>query len=78
MKRRLNYITQDGWWDTDIDAINQLKVHYDVYVVVVSSNCNNKYPKKVIDGVSIKDFKMRFSNKNPLNILVTCVPFKKK
>lgn len=68
MKRRLNYITQDGWWDTDIDAINQLKVHYDVYVVVVSSNCNNKYPKKVIDGVSIKDFKMRFSNKNPLSL----------
>ena len=68
MKRRLNYITQDGWWDTDIDAIKQLKSLYDIHVIVVSSYKNNKFPKKEIEGVKIKDFKMRFSNKNPLSL----------
>ena len=68
MRRRLNYITQDGWWDTDVDAIRQLKKIFDIHVIVVSDYKNNKYPKKEIEGVSIRNFGMRFSNKNPLSL----------
>lgn len=67
MKRRLNYITQDGWWDTDVDALKQLKDYFDIHVIVVSSVTNNKYNHKEIDGVYIKNFMMRYSNKNPLS-----------
>lgn len=71
MKRRLNYITHDSWWDTDVDIIDQLKTEYDVYVVVRSSSfSDNKYPVKQIEGVNVRDFVAKYSNKNPLSIFL--------
>lgn len=69
MKRRLNYITHDSWWDTDVDIIDQLKAEYDVHVIVRSSSfSDNKYPVKHIQGVKIRDFTAKYSNKNLLSI----------
>lgn len=48
--RKLIYVTNDGWWDTDISLLPQLTEDYDVEVYVVSHAeiKKNKYPQKTL------------------------------
>lgn len=48
--KKLIYITNDGWWDTDISLLPQLtdKFSVEVYVVSHAETNKNKYPQKTL------------------------------
>lgn len=65
--RKLIYITNDGWWDTDISLLPQLTKDYDVEVYVVSHAeiGKNKYPQKVLPkGIKLHNLSFERSKKD--------------
>lgn len=48
--KKIDYITYDAWWDTDITIIKMLKKEYDITVHVINSPQKNKYPNKKQDN----------------------------
>lgn len=63
--RKCIYITDDGWWDTDITILPQIVDDY-VITVVVAENINQlKYDEKKISGIQdIIKFETKYSNKD--------------
>ena len=71
--RKLIYITNDGWWDTDISLLPQLTKDYDVEVYVVSHAeiGKNKYPQKVLPkGIKLHNLSFERSKKDSIIIFV--------
>lgn len=68
--KRLNYITLDEWWDTDVNIISDLTSAYDVYVYVLSPSPKRaKYPTKYIQGVkNLRNINYHFRKRNPLSL----------
>lgn len=63
--RKCIYITDDGWWDTDITILPQIIEDYDITVVVAENINRLKYEDKVIPGASkILRFQTKFTNKD--------------
>lgn len=48
MKTRINYITFDSWWDTDITIIPELSNTYEVSVYCLNYYKSCKYPQKLL------------------------------
>ena len=46
------YITDDGWWDTDVTILPQIVDDYDITVVVSERKNQLKYENKDISGIS--------------------------
>lgn len=69
--RRLNYVTTDEWWDTDVNILKDLVEHYDLYVYVLSpapKRC--KYSIKEIKGCShLCNINYRFRKRNLLSFI---------
>ena len=64
--RKCIYITDDGWWDTDITILPQIVNDYEVTVVVAENINQLKYDEKNISGVQdIIRFETKYSNRNP-------------
>ena len=63
--RKCIYITDDGWWDTDITILPQIVNDYEVTVVVAENINQLKYDEKNISGVQdIIRFETKYSNRN--------------
>lgn len=63
--RKCIYITDDGWWDTDITILPQIVNDYEITVVVAENINQLKYYEKNISGVQdIVRFETKYSNKN--------------
>ena len=50
--RKCIYITDDGWWDTDVTILPQIIDDYEITVVVSERLKQLKYEQKNIRGVS--------------------------
>lgn len=50
--RKCIYITDDGWWDTDITILPQIVDDYEITVVVSERLKQIKYKQKEINGIS--------------------------
>lgn len=48
MKTRINYITADPWWDTDVTLIPDLSNVFDLHIYCLTRYCNVKYPNKLV------------------------------
>lgn len=68
---KLLYITNDGWWDTDINVLPELGKTFDLKVICFSPAKNGgKYPdKKLPDYIKFENYKLGLSKKNPLSIV---------
>lgn len=66
--RKINYVTSDEWWDTDVDILRDLVHYYDVSVYVLSPAPKRaKFPVKRVEGCSkIHDICYHFRKRNPL------------
>lgn len=66
--RKINYITSDEWWDTDVDILRDLVRYYEVSVYVLSPAPKRaKFPIKRVEGCSkIHDICYHFRKRNPL------------
>ena len=49
--RKCIYITDDGWWDTDITILPQIVDDYEITVVVAENINQLKYDNKKITGI---------------------------
>lgn len=57
------YITDDGWWDTDITILPQIVNDYEITIIVAENTTHLKYDKKLISGIQdIIKFKTKYSN----------------
>lgn len=67
--RKCIYITDDGWWDTDITILPQIVDDYEITVIVAENINQLKYDNKKISGIQdIIKFKTKYSNKDPRKI----------
>lgn len=75
--KRLNYITTDEWWDTDINILKDLVEHYDLYVYVLSpAPERSKYSEKEIKGcLHLYNINYRFRKRNLLSLIFMLVYF---
>lgn len=48
MKTKINYITYDSWWDTDVTVIPQLSKEYNVNVFCLNPSKEKKYSRKEV------------------------------
>ena len=63
--RKCIYITDDGWWDTDITILPQIADDYEITVVVAENTNQLKYDEKKISGIQdIIKFDTKYSNKD--------------
>lgn len=63
--RKCIYITDDGWWDTDVTILPQIVNDYEITVVVAENINQLKYDEKNISGVQdVVRFETKYSNKN--------------
>lgn len=77
--QRLNYITSDEWWDTDINILKDLVNYYKLYVYVLSpAPQRSKFPLKEVDGCKyFYNCNYHFRKRNPLSIVFMFVYFVK-
>lgn len=70
---KVNYITSDKWWDTDVDILPSLCKAYPVKVFCYTQTfkgCVQKYKNKLCSNAqTFKNWRMPFRTKNPL----TCI-----
>ena len=66
--KRLNYITADEWWDTDVTILDDLAKHFDLYVYVLSpAPKRSKYAVKHLDSCkNLYNCIYHFRKRNPL------------
>lgn len=64
---KLNYITADEWWDTDIDILKDLVKYFDVSIYVLSpASKRAKFPVKEVEGCyEIHNICYHFRKRNP-------------
>lgn len=74
MKRKLIYITFDGWWDTDINILPDLGNAFDLTVYVFSKKDPKvrKFPKKVLpDYIDLHEINFIRPPKHPLTAILS-------
>lgn len=72
MRKKILYITNDSWWDTDINIFNDLKEEFDVNVFVTSvrNKEKNKYPiKSVPKSITLHNECYSTTKWNPLMLI---------
>lgn len=76
--RKCIYITDDGWWDTDITILPQIVDDYEITVVVAENINQLKYDNKKITGIyDIIKFETKYSNKDFRKITKSVLFFSK-
>jgi hypothetical protein len=71
MKKKLNVLTCDAWWDTDITVLPSLSMNFNTKIWVISEAQKMKYPEKYIsEGIEISHTIRKFKRWSLANLFL--------